>query len=274
MDEITIRRASSIADYHACQEVQRRAWGLVDESYLVPVATMVAAQHHGGLVLGAFRADGDAVGMSFAFLGRIAGRICLYSQLTGIIAEFQDRGLGSRLKFAQRAIAREDGLETIAWAFDPLQAGNARFNLARLGATCSRYIVDMYGPRTDALNLGTPTDRLIAEWPTTESKPLEIPFEEAFRLPSLLELDTDASPPVLRSLEPPPHLWAKLEIPHDLARLRGSHPDLASSWRLAARHAFRTAFERGYRAVSFARGEIDDQSRCFYVLQPAEAAIV
>ncbi len=52
----------------------------------------------------------------------------------------------------------------IAWAFDPLQAGNARFNLVKLGATCGRYLDDMYGPRTDTLNLGVPTDRLIAEW--------------------------------------------------------------------------------------------------------------
>ena len=52
----------------------------------------------------------------------------------------------------------------IAWAFDPLQAGNAHFNLARLGATAGRYIDNMYGERTDALNAGVPTDRLIAEW--------------------------------------------------------------------------------------------------------------
>ncbi|MBX6313857.1 MAG: hypothetical protein IRY99_13215, partial [Isosphaeraceae bacterium] len=164
--EITIRRAESIADYHACQQAQRLAWGLTDESYVVPIATMVGAQLHGGLVLGAFLPDGSAVGVSFAFLGRIEGRLCLYSQLTGVVPGYQDRGLGGRLKQAQREIARAEGIATIAWAFDPLQAGNARFNLDKLGASVGRYIVDMYGPRTDALNAGTPTDRLIAEWPT------------------------------------------------------------------------------------------------------------
>ena len=53
-DEITIRRAVTIADYRACQEAQKRAWEISDDGYLIPVATMVGANLHGGLVLGAF----------------------------------------------------------------------------------------------------------------------------------------------------------------------------------------------------------------------------
>ena len=84
-DEITIRRAETIADYRACQDAQRRRWGISDDGYLVPIATMVGANLHGGLVLGAFLPSGEAVAMSFAFLGRIEGRLCLYSQLTGVV---------------------------------------------------------------------------------------------------------------------------------------------------------------------------------------------
>ena len=62
-DEITIRQAESIADYRACQDVQRGAWGISDESYVVPIATMVGANLHGGLVLGAFLPGGEAVAM-------------------------------------------------------------------------------------------------------------------------------------------------------------------------------------------------------------------
>ena len=32
------RRAETPADYRACQEAQRLAWALADESYVVPVA--------------------------------------------------------------------------------------------------------------------------------------------------------------------------------------------------------------------------------------------
>ncbi len=145
--EVTIRRAVSIADYRACQEAQRRAWGIDDGGYLVPVATMVGANLHGGLVLGAFMPSGEAVAMSFAFLGQVEGRLCLYSQLTGVVPGYQSRGLGYEIKMAQRALARDQGLERIAWAFDPLQVGNAHFNLVRLGATAVRYIEDMYGRR-------------------------------------------------------------------------------------------------------------------------------
>ena len=118
-DEITIRRAETVADYRACQDAQRKAWGISEEGYLVPIATMVGANLHGGLVLGAFLPGGEAVAMSFAFLGRVEGRLCLYSQLTGVVPGYQSRGLGYQIKLLQRTIARAEGIERIAWAFDP-----------------------------------------------------------------------------------------------------------------------------------------------------------
>ena len=143
--EVTIRRAESLADYRACQEAQRKAWGITEEGYVIPIATMVGANLHGGLVLGAFLADGTAAAMSFGFLGRLENRICLYSQLTGVVPGFQSMGLGFAMKMVQRYHAHAEGISLIAWAFDPLQAGNAHFNLGRLGATSHRYIDNMYG---------------------------------------------------------------------------------------------------------------------------------
>ena len=103
---ITIRRAASLDDYLACQAVQRRTWGIGDESYVVPVATMVGAQLHGGLVLVAFLQSGEAIGFSFGFLGRIEERLCLYSQLTGVVPGYQGLGIGMLLKIAKRDYAR------------------------------------------------------------------------------------------------------------------------------------------------------------------------
>src|SRR4051812_38327743 len=170
-EEVEIRRAACVADYLACQDAQRRAWGITDESYVVPLATLVGANLHGGLVLGAFTPTGEALGLSFAFLGKVEGRPCLYSQLTGVVPGQQGNGLGGRLKHAQREFARAEGIPCLAWAYDPLQAGNARFNLDRLGAIAHRYIEDMYGRRTDALNAGATTDRLIVEWATAPDPP-------------------------------------------------------------------------------------------------------
>jgi predicted GNAT superfamily acetyltransferase len=267
-DEIVIRRAETSADYVALQSAQRRAWGITTDGYLVPVATMVGAQLHGGLVLGAFRPDGEAVGLSFAFLGRFEGRLCLYSQLTGVVPGYQSLGIGHRLKQAQWEYASEQGLALLAWAFDPLQAGNAYFNLAKLGATAQRYIVDMYGRRTDALNAGAATDRLIVEWAIEPRQPPTLSPDAAARLPRLI--DAAAAHP---RLDPTPLAGVAprlfLEIPADIGRLRQDHPDLAAAWQAAVRAAFLAAFAAGYRATGFHRQESASGRHCLYLLEQA-----
>src|SRR5438094_4767744 len=164
---ITVRDVRGADELRACQELQRRAWGITEDGYILPVATMAGAQRVGGLILGAFDANTNAlIGFAFAFLGRLNDRLILYSQLTGVHPAHQSTGVGRLLKFEQQRRAREMGLEAVVWAFDPLQASNAAFNLGVLGATCRTYEVDMYGSRSDTLNAGLATDRLLAEWPT------------------------------------------------------------------------------------------------------------
>ncbi len=273
INEITIRKAETLADYQACQAAQRKAWGITEDGYVVPIATMVGAQLHGGLVLGAFLPDGEAVGLSFAFLGRIERRLGLYSQLTGVVPGYQDRGIGGRLKHAQRDFARADGLSLIAWAFDPLQAGNARFNLDKLGATAGRYVENMYGPRTDALNAGTPTDRLIVTW---ETEPVSLPsiaVEEARDLPRLIEaeLRPDGLLKVVARNATPESPWALLEVPAAIHRLRSIDAHEADRWRIAVREAFQAAFAAGFRAVGFLRFDAEGPVRAYYVMNRRES---
>jgi predicted GNAT superfamily acetyltransferase len=266
---VEIRRAETIADYRACQEAQRQAWGISDEGYLIPVATMVGANLHGGLVLGAFLSSGEAVAMSFAFLGRLGGRVCLYSQLTGVVPGYQSQGLGFEMKRVQRAIAHSEGLECIAWAFDPLQAGNAHFNLSRLRATAGVYIGNMYGLRTDALNAGVPTDRLIAKWDTASdrqpsalaatSRPYLIRIEQGDEGAQAAPLGLDMA----RLVDP----CILLEIPADIARMRQNDSALAERWRVVVGHAFRAAFAAGYHAVDLIRQDSARGRRSFYVLE-------
>jgi predicted GNAT superfamily acetyltransferase len=268
---ITIRRARSIADYRACQEAQKRAWEISEEGYLIPVATMVGANLHGGLVLGAFLPGGEAVAMSFAFLGRIEGRLCLYSQLTGVVPEHQSHGLGYQIKLFQREVARAEGIERIVWAFDPLQAGNAHFNLTRLGAHAARYVANMYGERTDRLNAGVPTDRLIAEWDVAAAPPGPLSFDSVSALPRLIELTTAQShglvPAGLRPISWDDNPRFLLEIPADITALRREAPALAESWRSLVGQAFQQSFERSYRAVHFVRDDSAASRRGFYVLE-------
>ena len=265
MKPILIRAAETPADYRVLQEAQRIVWGIVDETYIIPVSTMASARHHGGFVAGAFLPSGAAVGVTFGFLGRIDGRMCLYSQLTGVVPEYQSRGLGMRLKEAQREFCRAEGIDLIAWAFDPLQAGNARFNLQKLGATCRRLVPDMYGLRTDALNAGFPTDRLIVEWEIDAVPPAALGEDEALALPqvrilsSISELQREGWPASLArlldkakampwsSLPEGPRLL--LEVPSSILDLRRDDPQRAMCWQAVVSSALLGCFSMGYRAV-------------------------
>ena len=274
-DDVTIRPAASVADYLACQDAQRQAWGITDDSYVVPLATMVGAQLHGGLVLGAFTADGSAVGLSFAFLGKVDGRPCLYSQMTGVIPTRQGAGLGFRLKLAQRDFARAEGIPRVAWSFDPLQSRNAHFNIHRLGATASRYVEDMYGRRPDPLNAGAPTDRLIVEW-ATDRELLDRPpitVDACADFPRLIELrdrlDGAVEPSGINSEALRGSSPALLEIPSAITTIRRDDPSRAEAWLVAIRQAFQEAFEAGRVVDGFFRDESTAvRRRYFYVLRP------
>jgi predicted GNAT superfamily acetyltransferase len=222
---------------------------------------MASAQRVGGLVLGAFDAHQRLVGFAFGFLGKLNGRLILWSQLTGVHPAHQSAGVGRMLKLEQRHRANDMGLEAVAWAFDPLQASNAAFNLGVLGAACRTYEVDLYGARTDALNVGLATDRLLAEWSTSGE-----PGGQTSRWPDSVELiEMDAGHPEKMREIPSGTDHLSIEIPPRIAELksRGS-PDFARKWQLALREAFQTAFEAGFVAVGFTR---EDPARPRYLLE-------
>jgi predicted GNAT superfamily acetyltransferase len=135
-------------------------WG---EELTVPVPLFVVADHTGGHVLGAF--DGPRmVGMTLALAGFRGTLRFLHSHMTAVIPEYQNRGVGRRLKLFQRQDALKRGIPLVEWTFDPLELKNAHFNLVRLGAVARRYIPNCYGVTESPLHAGLRTDRLVAEW--------------------------------------------------------------------------------------------------------------
>jgi predicted GNAT superfamily acetyltransferase len=158
--EIEIRHCDSLAEYDACVRMERLTWG---EDITVPSAIFVVAHHTGGQILGAF--DGpQIVGFTLALAGTRSGKPFLHSHMTAVLPEYQNRGVGRRLKLFQRADALKHGIAFIEWTFDPLELKNAYFNLVRLGAVARRYLPDCYGLTESRLHAGLPTDRLVAEW--------------------------------------------------------------------------------------------------------------
>ena len=247
---VLVRDVRGADELRACQELQRKAWGITEDGYVVPVATMAAAQRVGGLILGAFDSRQILVGFAFAFLGKLGGHLVLWSQLTGVHPAHQRTGVGRLLKFEQRRRAHEMGLEAVAWAFDPLQASNAAFNLGVLGATCRIYEVDMYGARTDALNAGLATDRLVAEWSTAENVGGRTSlWPDAGDLLETRHGEVRAVP-VESGVR---HLH--LEVPPRLNDVRNRGARAIDEWQAGVREAFQSAFGAGFVAVGFSRAD-------------------
>jgi predicted GNAT superfamily acetyltransferase len=264
---VIVRDVRGAEELRACQELQRRAWGITEDGYVLPVATMAGAQKVGGLILGAFDRDNRLIGFAFAFLGRLKDRLILYSQLTGVHPAHQSTGVGRMLKFEQHRRALDMGLEAVVWAFDPLQASNAAFNLGVLGAVCRTYEVDMYGSRSDTLNAGLATDRLLAEWSTatppgghTEEWPDGLDLIETKRRGQLGFNEVDHIRAIPQEVT---HLH--LEIPPNLSNLKTyGPPNSAVTWQQTIRDAFQMAFDAGFVAVGFSRA---DPHRPKYLLE-------
>ncbi len=159
---IRIAKPREPEEFAEAVEVQKSAWGQ-EASSSVPTHLLIAAQHHGGLVLGAY--DGrKMVGILFGITIFDSGRPYHYSHITGVAKQCQSKGVGFKLKQAQRDYVLRRGQELVKWTYDPLQAGNAYFNIGKLGAVCRTYLRNLYGNLDDSLNTGRLTDRFEVDW--------------------------------------------------------------------------------------------------------------
>ena len=68
------------------------------------------------------------------------------------------------MKTYQREHVLRQGLDLITWTYNPLLARNAQLNIAKLGAVCTTYLPNLYGPMRDGLNAGLPSDRFQVDW--------------------------------------------------------------------------------------------------------------
>ena len=173
MDDVRIRRARDRADFEACVKLQREVWRLEDVE-ITSAIQLIATTWAGGFVHLAETADGEAVGFAYAFSALRGGVPHLHSDMLAVKPQLQKRGLGVRLKWAQRSDALEAGVPFITWTFDPLQALNANLNLRRLGAMGIEFVENFYGVTTSALHHGLPTDRLLVRWDLNDPRVQEL----------------------------------------------------------------------------------------------------
>ena len=245
----SIRPARDRADMDACVDLQRAVWG-VNDLEVTGAIQLIATVHAGGLLLVAEESPGQIVGFSYAFPGFRNGGPHLHSDMLAVLPAARGRGLGTRLKWAQREEALRRGIALVTWTFDPLQAGNARLNLRHLGATADELLPDFYGTTSSALHHGLPTDRLGVRWELGSPSVRERAGEKTSR-PAAALLD---APAVL------------LEIPDDWNALVRTAPDAAAAWPQQVREALGAYFARGYRATDLLTVMESGRPRPRYVL--------
>ncbi len=204
--EIIIRECDTIEEMKKCVEIQRRVFSSTDLE-ISPARHLLVSKHAGGWTLGAYIGDTLAGFVLSVPMFRGDGR-ALYSHMTGVEKEFQNLGIGAKLKWAQRQRALEEGINYIKWTFQPVLARNAYFNLERLGAEIKTYMPNFYGFDSDGNSdvgdaVGVPSDRLFAEWKLDSPKVTALAngetwFERA-EVRARIEVPTDWNSLILRN---------------------------------------------------------------------------
>jgi predicted GNAT superfamily acetyltransferase len=254
-----VRELSDLEDLRRLAELFAVVWGRPGEP-AVDSDILKALSHSGNYVSGAYQ-DGRLVGGLVGWFGGVPPHeLHMHSHILGVIGGSEARGFGFELKQHQRHWCLERGVKVMEWTTDPLVRRNVYFNLSKLGARATRYLVNFYGEMADGLNAGEESDRLLIRW-HLDSREAEDAAAGRASVPETAELIAGGAVAILSvgdSGEPvtqaSPHARSLLcQVPEDIVELRHSDPALARSWRLALRAALTGALARGYEIIGATR---------------------
>ncbi|SDR85815.1 hypothetical protein [Microlunatus soli] len=216
-------------------ELYRSVFGYDHPSYGINPRLLAGLIANGGSVVGALDHEDRLGGFAYGFLGTDGTETYHYSQAAVVAAGHQSRGLGRRLKLAQRDVALATGISTMRWAYDPILTRNAHFNLDVLGARGVSFHPELYGePGSDRIMINW--DLSVEPGPHRAAEPLPQP-----------------------AARPGADAWGKpitdgdrilLPLPTDLTALRSHDPIRAADLAITLRHTLVTIFGDGYQAVS------------------------
>lgn len=245
MDEIQIRECTTIEEFDSCVALQKEAFGLPDLE-ISPRRHLIVSRQAGGWTLAAFAAERMVGFVHNLAAVRPDGEIYGYSHMMAVAKDYQNKGIGARLKWAQRDKALAEKRSFIKWTWDPMQARNAHFNLNRLGVTVDSYGDNFYGtdyfadPTQDADERpGLQSDRLFARW--------DLNSERVAALGAGLKHEIDAQPA------------ASVAIPAEWSALVKRDPQRARDTQARVREEFKRVFARGLICAAFERG--DEESK-------------
>ena len=201
----------------------------------IPAWVILTTTEAGGLAIGAYR-RARLIGFSYAFPALTAGTAHLYSCGLAVAEDERGRGVGRRLKLAQRDRAVARGIASIRWTADPLSAPALHLYLSRLGATLVGYRAGLFtGLRAHTV----PQDDVEIAW----------------------ELDgARGSAPPSGGKEA-----IHVEIPADVHRLSTRQ---ATEWRRRVRRLMSALIDDGYVGTAVERAPGAERCRIRFVREP------
>ncbi|WP_281967812.1 GNAT family N-acetyltransferase [Roseovarius nanhaiticus] len=223
---VVLRELDGVAELKGAEEFQRTVWGADDPADNSDL--MLAIQHEGGLVAGAF-VEGRMLGFLFGF--PTTDSKVQHSHRLAVHPDSRGLGLGARLKWYQRDWCLARGITSVRWTFDPLRRINANLNIARLGATANVYLPDYYG-KMEGINAGVASDRIVADWALLGKR--------VTRLADGTSTETESNRAAVR-----------IAIPRDFDAILSDDLDHAISERQRVREEMVAAFAGGYRITNF-----------------------
>ncbi len=254
----SIRELAEIEDLNQLAELFAVVWGRPGEP---PISSDVlkALAHSGNYVSGAYLDNKITGGLVGWFGGVPPHELHMHSHILGVLSGSEAHGLGFELKQHQRRWCLARDVNVIEWTTDPLVRRNAYFNLTKLCAHASEYLVNVYGEMADGINAGEESDRLLISWrldtPAADAAagghPPDSRLDELRRDGAVEALSVgDAGEPVATAASARVLLC---QVPDDIVALRRSDPSLASSWRMAVRKTFTDALAAGYEVSGATR---------------------
>lgn len=241
MTEIKVRECTTIEEFDSCINLQREAFGLPDLE-ISPRRHLIVSRQAGGWTLGAFAGDRMVGFVHHLAAVRPDNEIYGYSHMMAVARDYQNKGIGARLKWAQRAKAMSEGRNFIKWTWDPMQSRNAHFNLNRLGVMVHAYGDNFYGIDYDvdrSKTIGIPSDRLFASWHLNSPRVVALGEGREHRI--------DAEP------------VKTIAIPVDWSSVVKNNPQAAVAEQARVRSEFQNAFAEQLVCAGLERGA--DESR-------------
>ncbi|MBA4493887.1 GNAT family N-acetyltransferase [Paenactinomyces guangxiensis] len=270
-DKVMIRQLLSIGELREVRKLESKTWGNIDST---PVHQTLTVSKNGGFVLGAY-VGGELVGFQYSFPGFDGTSVYLCSHMLAIDPRFRNRGIGEKLKHAQREQARQMGYSLIRWTYDPLESINGYLNIGKLGAVCSTYIENCYGEMNDHLNSGLPSDRFQVEWrinrpEETRRRVGENKVQEAGNACVIQWRVNERGLPVADQIDlsmAEKYDTVYVAIPAKFQHLKEIDISVARQWRLKTRAVFTHYFAGGWEVTNFIKNINQEIPVNFYEMQ-------